>query len=193
MNQTVINNNKAADISGLFLAGLYTKNQALRVLILIKDYLNFRIYKSPSLSFQESINQFGKNLGQETKQSFSANKLLTLSKDFDYLNRLGEGFFVRFNAGNFNQLTDSLQESITKAKTIILYLAYEIPDDHIDQIGGWFKVNLGPNCLVDIQFDGGLIGGCALSVNGIYKDYSIRALIEANKNQIISSLLSFKS
>ncbi len=83
------------------------------------------------------------------------------------------------------------EEIFTKAKAEIaaieplhLLLPRELPDGELEKIVGKLRKSYGPNFLVEIKFQGDLIGGCTMSYKGIYKDYSLHNKIVQNREKI---------
>ncbi len=73
------------------------------------------------------------------------------------------------------------EEIFAKAKAEIvaieplhLFLPRGLPDGELEKIVGKLRKSYGPKFLVEIKFQGDLIGGCAMSYKGVYKDYSIK-------------------
>ena len=75
---------------------------------------------------------------------------------------------------------------------VTLYLPFDMPRSELVKLGKWFKENVSPETVVDIQYQPELIGGGAFSWKGQIQDYSLRARIEASKKQILNSLLAFE-
>ncbi len=91
-----------------------------------------------------------------------------------------------------NELLKQLGEGLTHNNVVSIYFGFDYDDQVIADIGKWFKTKMGYNYVLEPSFDGNLIGGCAYSYNGIYRDTSIRARIEQNKQAILESLLRYK-
>lgn len=164
--------------SQTFLKFAPTKVEAQRRLRILKDFLNFIAFQNQQkLSFDDSILEFKKNK----------------SEDISFLNQLGKDFFNQFRPQTLNAQFDEIEKSIEKTKIVKLYLPFDPPETEIEKLGAWFKTTLGAQTLFEINFDPSLIGGCALSFNGVYKDYSLKQKISDNKSQVIDTLLSFKS
>lgn len=163
----------------------YTKKQVIRRFRLIRDFLNLVFFDlKPGTDFKQALALFEQNLLNQKNSSES--------KELFFLENLGESFFKLFNPETFHLELEQLQKSVLSVKTVTLYLPFEIPDVEIDKLGMWFKKNLGNNILFEIIFDPGLIGGAALSFNGVFKDYSLKQKIAENKQDIEKLLTGFK-
>lgn len=187
------------------LKNTYTKNQALKRLRLLKDFLNFVFFeKTQALSPQLSANsQQSGSLNFESeavlKSDLEEFRKIVFAKDnpedlkeLDFLAKLDSKFYVGFDHNNLHRQLEELEKQILGVKTVVLYIPFELPTQELEKLGAWFKYNLGVNSLFEITFDPSLIGGCALSLNGAYKDYSLKARINENKDSINKILLGFK-
>lgn len=106
----------------------------------------------------------------------------TLNKeDQDWIKNLNSDFLNQFTKINTAEKLEDLQKEINNLAPLIVYIAYEIPKEHVEKIGVWLRENVNPKLIFEIKLDPNLIGGIALSKGGVYKDYSLRARIEANK------------
>ena len=164
----------------------HTKTQALRHLRILKDFINFKIYDKPEVTNLEAqLSEFEKKLRSKPYESY-------IDDDVVFLKSLDPQFYNSFNSENIKSELESLDKSLEGAKLIHVYIPFEMPEPEILKLGNWIKLNLGEETLFDLIFDQSLIGGCAISVNGIYKDYSLKQKIEENKKQVLETLLSFK-
>ncbi len=107
-----------------------------------------------------------------------------------WLLSLGQAFYKEFTRDNVYQKLRSIEETIVKTKPLVLYLSFDIPDSEVDKLGTWFRQNSQSNIFFDIRFDPNLLGGCAMSWHGVYKDYSLRSRIEMNKDKILGNIKS---
>lgn len=172
------------------LAETYTKAQLLRRLRVLKDFVDFRLFNltpdQTKLPLQVQIDLF---LALHQKDLIELN---LLRQEGHWLMSLGQEFFSQFNLDNHTQNVRTLEQFADQISPIIVYLPVELPEKNQLELGSWFKQNLNLKQIFEIQFDGNLIGGCALSFNGTYKDYSLKSKIDQNKDKIISSLKEFK-
>lgn len=177
MNQPIIN---------YFLTNTFSKTQAIRRLRLTKEFIDVFLFKNlQKKDFKTVFESF--------KQTSSAYFISQegLEEDFIFLEKIAGELIKSISAENVNESFKLLEDAISHAKIILIYLPFEAPEQEINKLGSWFKQNLGPTSLIEINYDPGLIGGCALSFNGMYKDYSLRARINENKKQILDVLLSY--
>src|SRR3989338_3041485 len=170
-----------------FLTTTFTKNQALRRLRLAKELLELLFFQGANPDdFENTFNKLKAKyspyfVGQEG-----------LEEDVKFIYTLGPNFFKNFSTVNINDQTALLEKSINDTKNILMYLPFELPEDQVIVLGGWFKKNLGEDTLFEINYDPELIGGCAISYKGIYKDFSLRAKVDENKVKILEVLGGYK-
>ncbi len=108
-----------------------------------------------------------------------------------WINSLGKDFFKVFTRDDFQQVFEELDRQISEIQPLVIYFAYEPGPSQIILIGGWLRQNLGKNFIYDIKLDYSLIGGCAFVWKGVYKDYSVKAKITQNREQILESFRNF--
>ncbi len=163
---------------GKFLTLTYTKREALKRLRLIRHFLDFKIYSlKEEKDFKKLIEAYSKKDPEADKQ---------------FILELGDEFFNAFVPAEADTQIKELEAGIEKIKTVTLYTPFEIPQIDVERMGSWLKKTVGTSALFDLEFDPNLIGGCALSYNGIYKDYSLRKRLEDNKTEVLNMLTGFK-
>src|SRR5574337_127534 len=112
--------------------------------------------------------------------------------DLAWLSSLPQDFYKNFNKENVYQLLDELEKGIEKLTVLTVYLPIETTDNVSLQIGSYARKTFqNPNLLLDTKLDPTLIGGPAFSWKGVYKDYSVRAGIEAKKEEILQNFKKF--
>ncbi len=144
------------------LLGTYTYTDALRRVRTLKQFLLNQVFAS-------------------ALANFSAEN----EADNAWLSGLGTEVMSQFNQQNIYAQTLEIENSIKKIQPMIIYLPFEIPQGEVVRVGMKLRADYGPHFLVDFRFDPNLIAGPALVYKSIYKDYSVRAKIEENSQQII--------
>lgn len=113
-------------------------------------------------------------------------------QDLNWLQSLPEGFYHQFTKDNVYDLLGKLENKNSRLMLLTMYLTFEPDDAAVNQIGAVARKTLGlPFLLLDIKFDPGLIAGAALAWKGVYQDYSLRAKIEARKQEILQEFKKF--
>lgn len=172
------------DLSRIFLTNVNTKIEALRRLRLLKGFLNQIFFEQQSkVDIKQSIDRFFE-VSQDASEFIEVDKAFFL--------KLGDDFYKQFNTRTLNKQLEELEATLNQVKGVIVYLPIELPQTEVEKMGQWFKVNVGEQTIMDIQYDPTLIGGAAFSYNGVLKDYSLRARITTQKEMILQTLLSFK-
>ncbi len=113
------------------------------------------------------------------------------SSDSLWLSTLPPILYQQFNKNNVAEIFDDIESKINHFKTLTMYLPFEVQEDASKQIGDYVRKNFSSLLLLDIKFDPNLIAGCALSWNGIYRDYSLRSKIQEKKDDILESFKKF--
>lgn len=168
------------------LSNTYTKNDAVRRLRLISELLNYKIFKQdPGITLAQTFENFKKQFEKDRYRS-------DFESDMDFLAGLPESFYNYFSPTQINIQLKDLSDKINSANIVLIYIPFEIPEPERVKMGRYFKQNFGPLSLFDIIYDPALIGGCALSFKGVYKDYSLRAKILANEQAVLKELTAYK-
>lgn len=149
-----------------FLNKTYTLKQAKSRLLALKNYFN-RLFFKPDLNL--SINQ----------------------QDLAWINSLDQSFLREFNKNNMSENLKNLEEEISKLKPLIIYLPFEMPFEEQTKLGLWLRQKINKNIIYDIKIDQSLIGGCAFSINGVYKDYSIKQRLIIQQQKIFENFKSY--
>lgn len=156
------------DILNLMMENTYTLPDLKHRLRILKEYLEAQVFsKNTSLSFDP--------------------------EDSAWLNSLPSGLFSQFNKDNLPDIFTTLEQTIDKISPLTLYLSFEPNKEIVSAISAWLRQNLSQKPILEIKFDPGLIGGCALVKDGIYKDYSLKARIEEQKEVILTEFKKYIS
>lgn len=112
--------------------------------------------------------------------------------DSSWLKSLPSDFLEKFNNDNVYKIFEDFDKEILKVKILIIYITFDPDAESITQIGQYArKIFNNSSLLLDFKYDPKLIAGAALSWNGLYKDYSLRAKIEERKLLILESFKKF--
>lgn len=112
-------------------------------------------------------------------------------EDKKWLESLDQEFLNHFTAMNVNQELENIDKAIRQLQPLVIYVPVELPEEEINRMGDWVRKNFANNMVMDIKFDGTLIGGAALSWKGIYHDLSLRSVIEKDKAAITENLKKY--
>jgi len=86
---------------------------------------------------------------------------------------------------------EEIEKNLAKANILNVYLPFETNSQIAATLGQYMRKLFDRVILFDIKLDPSLIAGCALSWQGIYKDYSLRKKIADNRIQLMESFKKF--
>lgn len=90
-------------------------------------------------------------------------------------------------SGDFVRVTEYIEDFMRNHEALAIYFVFMPEKAQIKDIGNWLRTNLkNPRQIFQVKVDPALIGGCAIAYKGVYKDYSLKAKIAANKEKIVS-------
>lgn len=126
------------------------------------------------------------------KKFFGAYEDQPLSpEDQNWINNLPTELLESFNKTNLYEILKTVEEKAFDTQVLTLYLPFEATGQTVKLIADKTRGILHRPVLLEIRYDSVLIAGLALSLNGIYKDYSLRAKIEERKAEILGSFKKF--
>lgn len=153
------------NILNIILANTYTLPDLKHRLRILRAYLEDRVFGNKNQVFE--------------------------SQDENWLNSLPLDLLNQFNKDNLTSLLENLEQQINELHPLVLYLSFEPDQNTITSISSWIRQNLSQKPVLEIKYDPSLIGGCALVKEGIYKDYSIKAKIEEQKDLILQEFKKY--
>lgn len=111
--------------------------------------------------------------------------------DINWMKTLPQTFFQSFTADNQAQIFTFLEGKLKETPALTLNLAFNPPDELINEMGEFYRQKFTSFKLIDLKFDLSLIAGCSMIWKGAYKDYSLKARIEERKEEIMQSFRKF--
>lgn len=155
------------DLLNIILKDTFSQRQLNHNLLILRSYLSQKIF------------------GSQKEASFSP-------ADLNWLNNLDPNLYQEFNSQNAFELLDQLELELKKVVPLVLYIGFEADDITIAQICAFARNAFQkPNLILDVKLNPGLIAGCAFSWKGIYKDYSLKAMIDQRKTEILQNFQKF--
>jgi hypothetical protein len=100
-------------------------------------------------------------------------------------------FVSEITKDNVYQIFASLEARIKSIPLLTVYVAFDMPQEEITRLGKALRQVYGEQFLFDIKFDPNVIGGAAFVWNGVYRDFSVRSMIESRKKEILSEFRTF--
>ncbi len=114
-----------------------------------------------------------------------------VQEELEWLNTYGVQFLPDFQKETFYQSMGKIEAMVNKIKPLTIYLAFDPSSDQVKQIGSKVREIYTQKLVIDIKLDPQLIGGSAFISNGVYKDYSIRNVIQQDRQKLLESFKSF--
>lgn len=150
------------------LVGTFTKVDAHRRIRLWREFLEQKYFgKGKKAVLLEFLKTKGAEVG-----------------DIEAIDTWGEGFYNSFDKDNAYELTDVLTESLKSLALISLYIPFESSEKDNKRFGEWVRGNIDKYALIEIHVDAQVFGGCAVSVDGRYYDFSLRHRLEGHTQDI---------
>lgn len=155
------------EIIAMFLQFNYSKGQIHHRFNALKSFLQAKLFNSNPAGLEISL------------------------EDKKWLDSLNPKLISYFNPYNIDIELKVLEQRLHNIKPLTVFLSFQIPDNEVDNLGMYIRQNFKKDAVIEIKFDGNLIGGSALSWNGIYKDYSIHSLIAENEAKLIETFKNY--
>ncbi len=76
---------------------------------------------------------------------------------------------------------NAARDEIKAIEPLYFYLPFELPEEEILKISSKLRRDYGKQFLIETRVDPQLLGGCALSYKGVYKDYSLKDRLNKTK------------
>lgn len=113
--------------------------------------------------------------------------------DIEAIDSWGSAFYDSFDKDSAYELTDILTESLKSLALISIYIPFEATDADHKRFGEWVRANIDKYALIEIHVDTQVFGGCAVSVDGRYYDFSLRHRLEQHTAEIHGILSKYLS
>lgn len=153
--------------------------QAMRMMLSGQIYSGGREEKKEDEDAQSHI-EHGK---KETSSEAKAQKWL---KGFD------KNLLDGITSSQFSAMSEHIDHYISTLNPLTIYFVFLPDEDQVAEMGGWLRKSMNnPRLIFNVKVDPNLIGGCAIVYKGVYKDYSLRAKISANKEKLIEEFRKY--
>lgn len=146
------------------LTDTYTARKLQKRLRVLKGFLLGKLFNAPQ---------------SESDQS-------ELLEEKEWFDGIDKQLLDQIDKDSVYQLFTNLENKIKQIRLLTIYIAFEMPKDEITRLGRTLRHVYGNDFLFDIKFDPNIIAGAAFVWQGVYKDYSIRSLIDQHKQDILS-------
>lgn len=151
----------------------YTQTALQKRLRVLRDYLLHKLFVS---------------LDEKADSLKGVNLTVT---DLQWVYSLGTDFLNEFDRNNVYQKLQALEEEVKKLPFLTLYLSFEPNDDAIRLLGTFLRKEFTHNMIFESKLNPDLIGGCGVVWKGIYKDYSVKSLIDRKHEEILTNFKTF--
>lgn len=155
------------NILEIILKNTYSLTQLKRRIRALKEYLSVKLYSTGD-AYQYLDEQ-----------------------DAKWIKSLPEDFLSKFTSDNISTIFLEIEAEIQKLPILTIFISIEATEGVIEQIGSFVKNNFSSFKLIETKYDPNLIAGCALSWNGVYRDYSLRARVEEKKMEILQGFKKY--
>ncbi|MBI4035410.1 F0F1 ATP synthase subunit delta [Candidatus Daviesbacteria bacterium] len=126
------------------------------------------------------------------KAFFGSKEEISFSPDeLSWLKSLPDNFYQKFSKDNIYQIFTEFEQEISKLQTLTIHLTFEPDESTLAQIGTYVRHHFEATIPLDIKFDPSLIAGAALVWKGVYKDYSLKARLDAKKTEMLQEFKRF--
>jgi hypothetical protein len=148
-----------------------------RRLRLLREYFEFKFFTP---SNDTSLDFFMKNRPEK-------------NDDLGPMKEWGKDFFSEFTQNAFYKILDDLKKQVKLSHQVVVYVPYDPSQSNLDRLGKWFRQNVNDDVVLDVRFDGNVIGGCSVVWNNTYHDFSIYYLLEENREKVMELINSYSN
>lgn len=151
----------------------------------LKKMLQKEIYSGKSDEAAKSRSDEGFELGHSSLEGlgFSESKQFA---DFDF------SLLKGIKNNEFSAINEMLENFMKNMEMMSVYFVFTPSDEQVKEVGNWLRQNLKNQKLIyEVKVDPELIGGCAIAYKGVYKDYSLRARIDGNKEKLMEEFRKY--
>lgn len=147
---------------------------------ILKDTYTLESFRKRVLTLKHSIEKKVYNSEPENSQKDQVAKV-----EFD---NLLEGV----TSNNFPKIFKRMEAFVSQGSVLTIYFVFLPDENQIKEIGQFLRKSLDkPDLVFDVKVDPSLIGGCAIVYKGVYKDYSLKAKINANKEKLVEQFRKY--
>lgn len=132
------------------------KSEMTSVLVCLDEFVNDFFAPKGSTNVQTVFDGLPAELAQLLKEAFLTETV------------------THENQAIVNKKVESLKDKLRTMPTIQLTLAFQPDEEAVQLFSDWVKTNVGPQTIIDLQFDKTIVGGALIVSGGQYKDYSVR-------------------
>ena len=157
----------------------FSKADLLHHLSTLESFFEFYFFQNQTLSLVTSQKEYF--LKENIQES-----------DKEILLSYPVSFYSFFSLENFYDLLKKAREFIEKMENLTISLPFEAASREKEKIGKKvYDLFSGRRIAFDFKHDPLLLAGCALIFRGIYKDYSLKNILENNEQEVRNIIASY--
>ena len=162
------------ELTQAIMKGSFDKGTIIRRIGVARQYLE-QVYFTPN------------------KQPFGewAPKAGIKKEDISILTELDGPFWDSFTRETMYKTLDEIRDTIGALPTIGLYVPHRPKSADEVLYGEWLRSKVNPQLVMDIHVDDGVVGGCAITADGMWRDYSIRYYMRKKREDVINILTTY--
>lgn len=84
---------------------------------------------------------------------------------------------------------ERVHQEIMKMPRLQVQVAIELQDNTLNFIYGWLKKEINTRFFLDIVTKPQILAGCIIVYNGVFRDFSMHALLHDNKKEIFGPIM----
>ena len=161
-----------------FRTNSFTHSAILHKLLLARRFCEYVFFQKT----ESAVLEFVKNFSLQDQLN---------PPDHEFLTGFWQKYQPVLTSDTFYSAFDSLSKELDTLPRLVLYSPIYLPDDHRNKIALWVQKELQPAPLVEFKVKPELIGGCGLSWNNSYREYSILSAIHASREKLKSLVTSY--
>lgn len=157
------------DIFTILLKTAFTKVEVLRRIRLLRDYLErkFFITGGKAVTLEAFL--------EETHVSHD---------DAVALDEIEKKLGTSLTKEHAYGLTKELSEQAKTLPVVGMFLPAEPNEQEMAKVGEWVRQNLNPTAIIELHISPSFLGGCAMSYNGMYQEYTLDYFMQKNHEEI---------
>lgn len=149
-----------------------TKDDVHRKTMLLKEFFSKYLFQEGERApVKEALKRFLEESGIESHVTKS---LLALPDES----------LAHLNRDTFQGILEEINKAVAHMPEAVMYVPVVLPPEEVQKLCAWFRKNVAPDAYLDINIDGGVVGGCAFVWNGVYHDFSLRYYLEEHRTEL---------
>jgi hypothetical protein len=92
---------------------------------------------------------------------------------------------------DMKKLMEAIREAILTRPSVVLAVPFDPTPEQTSAYGTWFRANVQPDILLNINFDASVVGGCSITWQGKQVTYDLEYLIKQKRNEIVAVVDQF--